>query len=482
MQKCLTNRFRVAILILTVCFYSPFGLALTNSSQPNVIIYVTDDQGLETISAYDGHIIKTPNLDEFAAQGAQFMYAFASASSCAVSRSNILSGQHGHVNGMYGHQHAFHHFSSFDNTASLPLILKKAGYRTARIGKYHLAPKSVYKFDKVYSSQSESGLNIARSLAEMADVVMDFASQDKQQPFFLYMAPSDPHRQSPHKPTAPNSFGNRPAGYPDIDRIRVKPENLIVSDFLPDIPEVRAELVEFYESIARIDQGFGRLIRNLKQAGVYDNTLIFFLSDNGTPMPNAKTTLYDTGIRLPLLVKAPNQKVTGKIENAMVSWVDITPTVLDYVGINPKEYDFNGRSFKSVLEGQPEHSFDRVFASHTFHEITMYYPMRMIRTKRFKLIWNIAHKLHYPTGDNVYYSSTVSAIRTRNIEYLGNRKLVDYQHRPKFEFYDLAQDPHEVHNQIDNPKYQADVESMYQALIKFMQDTKDPWIVKLKYE
>ncbi|WP_159084095.1 sulfatase family protein [Saccharobesus litoralis] len=455
-------------------------------NKPNIIIYVTDDQGLETLGIYGGKDVPTPHLDSFAKQGVYFTHAFASASSCAVSRANILSGQHGHVNGMYGHAHGKHHFSSFDNTLSLPNRLTQEGYRTARVGKYHLAPAEVYQFDQVLSGKTKSGFASGRSLVEMADEVMSFVKAEgeagKQQPFFLYIAPNDPHRAAPHQFDKANSFGNRKGGYPGVKPFRQKPSEVGIPNYLPDLPQIRDEMVEFNESISRIDQGFGRLIQNLKQAGVFENTIILFLSDNGTPMPNAKTTLYDTGIRLPLLMHVPGIQRQGKIDDALVSWVDLTPTLLDLAGVKYKADSFNGRSFKTVLNGKNTDDFSEVYASHNFHEITMYYPMRAVRDKRYKLIWNIAHRLEYPTGWNVWDSSTNYAIRESGVTHLGQRLVQDYKFRAEYELYDLINDPLEVNNLAYRAKHQTTLNKYKNKIKQFVTQTQDPWAIKLIHE
>ena len=412
-----------------------------------------------------------------------FLNAFASASSCAVSRSTILTGQHGHVNGMYGHEHGYHHFRSFDDVVSLPVLLERAGYRTARMGKYHVGPESVYRFGTVFRGATEgAGNENWRDTAQMARLALDYAAADPDTPFFLYMAPFDPHRSAPHRTDQPNRFGNRDGGYAGIERLRIDAGDVQVPDYLPDLPAIREEFVEFYESISRIDQGLGLLVKGLKEAGVYDDTLIIFLSDNGTPMPNAKTTQYDTGVKLPLIVKAPGQKVTGPIEAPLISWVDVMPTVLDYAGVGSSGLELNGRSFRPWLDGETPAGFDRVFGSHTFHEITMYYPMRMIRTPRYKLIWNIAWQLPYPTGWNVYDSSTAAALRSPDVLWLGKRKKSDYYQRSRIELYDGVADPDEVNNLAGDPDHAGVEQTLFEELAAFMEETRDPWRIKLIHE
>ena len=141
-------------------------------------------------------------------------------------------------------------------------------------------------------------------------------------------------KEAPHQP---NSFGNKPPGesYPGVEPVHYKPEDVIVPPFLPDTPTCRAELAQYYESISRADAGLGRLIEILKKAGKYDDTLIIYISDNGSPVSGAKTTVYEPGLRLPCIVRNPEAKKHGVVSEAFVSWVDIAPTILDFAGVKP---------------------------------------------------------------------------------------------------------------------------------------------------
>ncbi|MHC4560804.1 MAG: sulfatase family protein, partial [Planctomycetota bacterium] len=434
------------------------GSALTSDrklaheiTRPNVVLIVSDDHGLETLGCYGNPVIKTPNLDGLATQGVRFTNAFCTTASCSASRSVILSGMYNHANGQYGHQHSYHHFVSFDNIKTLPVLLTEAGYRTGRIGKYHVTPEDVYKFDVALRGNS-------RSPAQMAENCRDFISVGDSRPFFLYFCMSDPHRDggiAEELPDRPNRFGNRAkGGYPGIKEIKYDPKSVIVPSFLPDIPECRAELAQYYQSVSRVDQGVGRLLGVLKQADKYDNTLIIYISDNGVAFPGAKTTLYEPGMNLPCIVRSPRSKKKGITCDALINFADIAPTILDFVGALSGENTFQGRSFKSVLEQEHPKGWDVTYASHTFHEITMYYPMRVVRERKFKLIWNIANGLDYPFASDLWEASTWQATLRRGDKYYGKRTVEAYLHRPKFELYDLENDPHEVKNLADNTRYE----------------------------
>ncbi len=448
------------------------------SSGPNVVLIVSDDHGIEALGCYGNPVVKTPNLDGLAAEGVRFTNAFCTTASCSASRSVILSGMYNHANGQYGHQHSYHHFISFENFKTLPVLLTEAGYRTARIGKYHVAPESVYKFDTALPGSG-------RSPVQMAQNCRDFIRSDSK-PFFLYFCMDDPHRSgevAEDLSGKPNRFGNKAeGGYPGIKEVRYEPKDVIVPPFLPDIPESRAELAQYYQAVSRVDQGIGRLLSILKEAGKYDDTLIIYISDNGVAFPGAKTTLYEPGMKLPCIVKRPNPQKRGIACDALVNWADLAPTILDFAGALSSDNTFQGRSFKAVLEQEHPRGWDETYASHTFHEITMYYPMRVVRQRRYKLIWNIAHDLDYPFASDLWAASTWQATIQNGRKNYGKRVVEAYLHRPKFELYDLENDPHEVKNLADDPKHREVLEEMKAKLKVFQKRTSDPWILKWDYE
>jgi N-sulfoglucosamine sulfohydrolase len=482
------------------------AITCAQAASKNIVFFVADDHGAD-MGCYGNPIVKTPNLDGIARDGTRFSHAFCTTASCSASRSVILTGLHNHANGQYGHQHAYHKFNSFTNIVSLPVYLSKAGYRTARCGKYHVAPESVYQFDEVIPGNSRNTLAMANNCKTLIE-------EESEQPFFLYICTSDPHRgggQATELPHTPDRFGNpKPGlGYPGVTEVVYDPDKVVVPGFLPDTPTCRAEIAQYYQSISRIDQGIGRLVEILKQAGKWDDTLFVYISDHGIAMPGAKTTLYEGGMHSPCIVRNPYNETRGLTTDAMISWVDLTPTLLDFAGaldeqgkVRPqilrsleppqpgtqqtratKPGQFHGRSFLSVLEKESTTGWDEVNASHTFHEIQMYYPMRVVRGRRYKLIWNIAHPLPFPFASDLWAAPTWQAQYQQGLDAAYGAKTVGtYIQRPKFELYDLQQDPHEGTNLASDPEYKALLEEMIGKLKQFQTDTDDPWILKWKYE
>ncbi|MBT6199338.1 MAG: sulfatase [Bacteroidetes Order II. Incertae sedis bacterium] len=473
------------IPILALALVFSFSIRV-HSAPKNVVMFVVDDQGLDA-GCYGNPVIQTPNLDQLAQEGTRFTNAFCTTASCSASRSVILSGLQNHANGQYGHMHSYNNFHSHTNIRTLPVILSASGYRTASVGKYHVQPEPVYHFDQ-YLKGNQGG---SRNPVSMANLSEAFIRQDSEQPFFLYFCTSDPHRGGGYAtelPFGPNYFGNNQA-YDGVTEIVYRPEDIIVPSYLPDTPECRAELAQYYQSVSRIDQGLGRLIKILKESNQYENTLILYLSDNGIAFPGAKTTLYDPGMNLPLIVRSPDQTQRNLTTNAMVSWVDLTPTILDFAGIdlnqekaNGTPYRFHGKSFLDLLSNRNPNGWDVVYASHTFHEITMYYPMRVIRNKRFKYILNLAHQLPYPFASDLHAAPTWQGIIKSGAKKYGKRDVSAYLQRPRHELYNVEADPHEIVNLADNPEFTKALKSLQSQLKTFQEETRDPWIVKYKYE
>lgn len=248
-------------------------------------------------------------------------------------------------------------------------------------------------------------------------------------------------------------------------------------DFLSDVPGVRHEFSGYYESISRMDQGVGLILGHLKKAGLYDDTLVIFLSDNGPPFLNSKTTLYDAGVSLPLVVRQPGSPPA--VSPNMISYVDILPTILDYIGHGPEVPEDKrrlGRSFLPVLTvGEELAGWSEVYGSHTFHEITNYWPTRYIRTRRYKYHRNIAWRLDFPFAADLYGSLAWEDIRnadTNPSKKVGNRPLREYFFRPP------DKDPFEVDNLARDPDHTQVLEELRGKLEGWQTRSEDPWLYR----
>jgi N-sulfoglucosamine sulfohydrolase len=450
---------------LLACLLMLLAAVPLHAANRNVVLLVADDLGLQ-LGCYGDKAARTPHLDALAKKGVRFSHAFAAVSSCSPSRSTLYTGLHAHTNGQYGLAHAVHNFHTRPNVKSLPTYLRAAGYRTGIIGKTHVVPQSVYDWDAEVRASGRNG-------AQMAKQAATFLRDCGDRPFCLVLGYTDPHR-------AQKGFAND-GTYPGIDKVTFSPKDIPVPDHLPDLPAVRADLADYYESVNRLDQGVGHLLKLLEATGRDKDTLVIFLSDNGIPFPGAKTTLYDAGIRLPLIVCSPGQSKRGVVNAAMVSWIDVLPTILDWAGVK-RPASLQGRSLLPILEEESPKGWDDVYGSHTFHEVTMYYPIRAVRTRQYKYIRNLAHKLDYPFASDLYNSPTWQAMFHRGEKNMGKRTVDQFLHRPAEELYDVANDPAEARNLAGDPKYAATLAELREKVRAWQKKTGDPWVVKDLHE
>jgi len=202
------------------------------------------------------------------------------------------------------------------------------------------------------------------------------------------------------------------------------PDQITLPPFIPQTQIAHEEVARQYTAVNRMDQGIGLIMEQLKNLGLLEDTLVIYFSDNGPPYPGAKTNLYDPGMAEPLIVSSPDQKTHGTRTTGMVSSLDIVPSILDWTGISFPKYKLNGvdvmltgKTFLSLLDNpSADEDFDHVFASHITHEATMYYPIRVIRDKNFKLIYNIAYYLPYPIAYDLYTSATYQQLLNNSME------------------------------------------------------------------
>ncbi|MDF1739961.1 MAG: sulfatase [Verrucomicrobiales bacterium] len=434
------------------------------SGQKNVLLLISDNQTWHDVGCYGNKTVKTPNIDKLASEGVRFEEAFATTASCGPSRAVMYTGLLTHRNGQYAHPHREHNQQLRDDVTSVFAMLKDDGYRTGLIGKDHIKPKEKYPIDHKPRISPRDVSKMARSAGEFIS-----GSED---PFFLVMAYTDPHPISIEGVAwgVEKTKAYTPIEY-DTATLRVPP-------FLPDTEHVREGIAGYYQQISHMDHGVGLVLEELENSGHKDDTLVIFISDHGTSEPGAMGTHYEPGVRVPFIVRKPGLENPASPNQALVAFTDITPTILDWTGVTFDKYALHGRSILPVLDQTAPEGWDAALLSHVAHDFFAYYPMRTLRERRYKLIWNITPGTEYPLPIDTVQRRTWVEMRERGDIKIGERPVESFLHRPRLELYDLKEDPWETNNLAENADQEERVSRMVGDLVKRLTDQEDPWLRK----
>lgn len=443
--------YRITVSALASCFFSYVAF-----SAPNVLLIVSEDNGQE-LSCYGEPYVKTPILDQLAAEGVLFKNAYVAQAGCSQSRAAFLTGLYPHQNGQIGL--ATWKFRMYDeNTPNIAKSLKDHGYRTGLIGKLHVNPESAFPFD----SRAISSSNFSRkNLDGYATEAKRFMSAGEA-PFFLSVNYPDAHR-------------------PFTTQIDGIPENPLTSDdvkplayFGIDNPELRQQTADYYNCMNRLDTQIGDLLAALHETGKADNTLIIYIGDHGADMLRGKRTSYEGGTRVPFILKWAGNSKTGLVSKELVSLIDIFPTILEATGAAPIA-GLPGRSVIPLLKGQATDWRTYLFTEFHIHSAHNFYPQRTVQDKRFKLIRNLmpGHvNPGYTFTNNRFFDSLIDTINQAPDPV---RSAYHEMERPvSYELYDLQNDPYEFTNLASDPIHAATLQRLQQELQSWRERTRDP--------
>jgi N-sulfoglucosamine sulfohydrolase len=453
---------RTGLALAAACLAPTFlpGATAQPASPPDIVLVTADDLGLQ-LGCYGDHTVPTPNIDALAKEGILFRRAYVTSALCSPSRSSLLTGRYPHENGQFG---LANEYSMRQGIPNLTSWLRGAGYYSAIFGKLHVRPERDFVFDVHYAKRFHlETLDVKSMAADVSRAVR--AAGDR--PAFLYVNYFDPHRN----PSAPE-------GRMFLDRYKGYPQKTLTSDGVAPFPfqgfateRLRQDIAGYYNSVARLDAGIGLLVEALKKENRWDNTLFLFLSDNGPDFTRAKTTCYEAGLRIPLVVKWPQNADGGSVVEALVSSLDLVPTILDAAGVVPNE-KLAGRNLADFVAKPPPRAnpiFGEATATRAKYGL---YPMRSIRDERFKLIHNLQFTRENPLFQLPDRAADEAA--KHSVSDSVNRALARLRHPPEFELYDLDADPHEFVDLAADPHH-AEIRARLQRELKSWRDrTGDP--------
>lgn len=434
---------------------------------PNIVLILADDLAWDDLSPFGHESIMTPNLQRLADGGMRFERAFLTTSSCSPTRASLITGR-------FPHQADAEqlHWSVPKAQVTFVEKLREKGYWTGAAGKWHLGEALRGRFDKILEAD-ESGFQLPAGAAAQSGEFAETADGDAQsgcadwlpllkaratdRPFFLWLAALDPHRP-----------------YHDaILEDGARPEEVKLPPYHPDTPAVRADYQSYYDEITRLDRYVGAVLDELESEKLAEKTLVLFLSDNGRPFPRDKTTLYDSGIRTPLIVRWPGEIAPGSVCERLVSTVDLAKTLLTIAKIERPGITFEGLDLRPLFADPTQPIREYVFAEKNWHDYED--RSRAVRNERYKYIRNDYPDLPLtPPADVVRSATYVELLRLLEKNELSAPQRVHFlAPRPTEELYDLSLDPYELNNLATDDRYAPILRPLRAALADWEVKTAD---------
>lgn len=418
--------------------------------RPNILFCISDDQSWEHTGIAGDPIVKTPHFDRVAREGVYFPFAFCSSPSCTPSRAAILTGQD--FWRLEAGANLMGHLPS--KFPVYPDLLEQAGYYVGYSGK-GWAPGNFEAGGRSRNPASTKFKNFGEFLE----------GWDGERPFCFWYGSSDPHRAYVKGSGA--ASGKNPA-------------DVKVPDFLPDVDEVRHDILDYFVEIERFDRNVGEHLTLLEQRRCLDETIVVVTSDNGFPFPRGKTNVYDHGVRMPLAMRWGAFAQTGRTLDDFVTLTDMAPTFLEAAGVEIPQ-QMTGRSLLSVLKstatGRIDPERDRAFFGRERHgwnrDPNIGYPARAVRTESFLYIRNFDPQ-GWPGFDTDRSPSKDYLIEHQKQEAVVPFYRLWFGQRGPEELYDLRADPGQINNVVNQPEYAADRQRLSRALQAYLEKTKDP--------
>ncbi len=444
MRSFLTTASRFIVVLVASSWFNSLN-AHAESARPNFVFIIADDVSPDDLPCYAPSPLKTPHLDQLAAEGLVFDRAYLTCSSCSPTRCSIITGRYPHNTGA-----PELHMPLPADQFMFPRALREAGYFTVLSGKNHLGPHVAAAFDQITPG---------RGPGKEGDWVKHLRERPQDKPFFMWFASYDAHR-----------------GWQSTEQDPVyDPAEAVVPPFLIDGPQTREDFAAYYHEISRLDRFVGKVVDELKRQGIAENTYIIFTADNGRPFPRCKTRLYDSGVKTPFIVWRPGTIKPGRTES-LASVIDIAPTVLQLAGV-AIDSRVQGVSLEPVFAKPQAAVRDYAFSEHNWHVGQAH--ERSVRDGRWLYIRNAYPALQSlcvesgpaePAGRELWMGYAAGTLKPEQGD-------VFLQPRPAEELYDVEADPHQLNNLLTDPRqaaeHEADRVRLRQLLDRWTEETGD---------
>ena len=475
----LPNTSRLCALTLALILIAPDANAQDSepAQRPNILLLMAEDLS-PRIGAFGDDLARTPTLDRLASEGVRFTNVFTTAGVCAPSRSGLILGMHAISSGT-------HHMRTFDGPKgeylSVPPPDAKAYPETLRAGGYftYQHAKLDYQFSGPFSNSGPE------SIWDAEDNDGEWADRAEGQPFFgmiTYMVTHESGIFEPLGSAWPNGIMHfimqvmqayHRWGFTD-GVVPTKPEDIVVPPYYPDIPEVRASMARHYDNIQIMDAQVGDVLARLERDGLADSTIVIWTTDHGDGLPRAKRDLFDLGIEVPMIIRWPESMrpegfVPGTSDNRLISFVDLTATILAMAGL-PRPDHYQGHDFLDPDRTPREYIYasrDRIDDKTD--------RQRAVRDKRFKYIKSFMPEI--PGGHPIEFRDNLPIMqglwRELEAERLNATQRRWFEPVGEERLFDLEEDPLELHDVSTNPAYRADLDRMRAEYARFAERVPD---------
>ena len=477
------------LLLIPILLAITFSTTTAAAKRPNILMVISDDQTFASAGAYGNKGCLTPAFDRIAKEGVLFLNAVCASPGCSPSRAALLTGRQ-----TWQIEQAGTHASSFPKKYTVyPDILEQGGYHVGYTGKgwgpgnFRISGRTRNPAGPAYHSRkmkSPPGISNKDYAANFADFLK---KRPQNSPFCFWFGAHESHRSY-------QKGGGLKAGK--------KLSSAHVPSFLPDTPEIRSDILDYYVEVEWFDSHLARMIQILEKNGELENTLILVTGDNGMPFPRAKANCYEYGIHVPLAVRWPKKVAGGRTVRDLVGFVDFAPTFLEAAGIAvPKT--MSGRSLMNVLTSKESGLVDakrtRAYSARERHSSSRYlnhtYPIRAMRTERFLYIRNFRPE-RWPAGAPQKYAANgklgpmhggyhdidacpalTFLITNRETEKVKPFFHLSVDKRPAEELFDIQTDPGNVRNLANNPQYASTLKTLRTELTTYLRKTGDPRVL-----
>ena len=461
------NMFKSKLILLIIpLFFSCYENIKTTQKPLNVVWISCEDMG-PILGSYGNDIVKTPNLDKLASEGVRYTNAYSTVGVCAPSRFSIITGMYSARLGAHNMRTGdYHNYKTPEQVSHRKDIgvIDKAG---KNIPEYEVVtPPHVKPFTEILRKEGyycannfkcDYQFNAPFTAWDEVSSTVSFRDRPKDTPFFYVWNTLLTHESRIWE------RGNKP--------LTVSPEDIKIPSYFPDIPEVRNDIARKYSNIEAMDKKVGELINQLESDGLLENTIIMFWSDHGGNLLRQKRAVGNSGLNVPLIIRYPDKKNAGKVDDRIVSLMDLGPTVLSLLNIKPPKH-YDGKAIAGRYEEEA-----RKYAFGTadrFDESTD--MQRSVLDGRYVYIKNFMPELPLIYRNKYRERITMNSklIQMDSLNMLeGDAKYIFMKTKPIEEFYDLANDPYEVNNIIDDPQYTKKINEFRVALENWQKEIDD---------